>query len=94
MLSVRRLYNFIYKCRKFQTCFIQNITILALLLAKKKQKWGMTFWAGTSKETKANQKIWNYSSPNENRIQRVNYVRCVVLQVLQMSRDVTTLHLF
>jgi hypothetical protein len=35
-------------------------------LAKKKQKWDMTLWAGTSKETKANKKIWNYSSPNEN----------------------------
>jgi hypothetical protein len=48
-----------------------------LLLAKKKQKWGLTFWAGTSKETKANQKIWNYSSPNKkrNRIQRVKYMR-------------------
>jgi hypothetical protein len=36
-----------------------------LLLAKKQQKWSMTFWAGTLKETKANQKIWHYSSPNE-----------------------------
>jgi len=53
-------------CRKFETCFVKNLTFLALLLAKKQQKWSMTFWAGTSKETKANQKIWNYSSPNEN----------------------------
>jgi hypothetical protein len=44
VLSVRNLYYFVQKCRKPQICFIQNLTLLALLLTKKKI-WGITFWA-------------------------------------------------
>jgi hypothetical protein len=44
VLSVRNLYNFIHNCREPQIWITENLTFLALLLAKKKIR-AITFWA-------------------------------------------------